>query len=95
MFPKIVGMQAKNGRPNTKIRETVKNPNGQAMGEGNGTVNQDLEIIGTEQLTVPAGTFQTIKVSVEATTWFAKNIGMVKSETKGMGMPGVAVTELL
>lgn len=98
------------------IKETIKGPDGQTPnGEGSGTVNQSGEVIEAEQVTVPAGTFQTMKVKVkttldltvkvsgmsiptktniDTTAWFAKDVGMVKSET-GLGGLGVATTELL
>ena len=97
------------------IKETLKNPNGSPLGGGDGTVSQASEVIGSEEVKVAAGTFQTIKVKnqttlnitvkvggmsvptktvVETTAWFAKDVGMVKSETNMGGMGG-ATTELI
>lgn len=99
-----------------EIKEMIKNPDGQAGNvDANGTINQNGEIIGSEEVTVPAGTFQTMKVKVrmtldltvkigamtmptktnlETTSWFAKDVGMVKSQTS-MGGIDSATTELL
>ena len=97
------------------IKETLKNPTGSTIGGGDGTVSQASEVVGSEEVKVAAGTFQTIKVKnqttlnltvkvggmsvptktvVETTAWFAKDVGMVKSETN-MGGLGGATTELL
>jgi hypothetical protein len=100
---------------NYEIKETIKNPNGQQIGEGNGKVTQNSEVIGEEQITVPAGNFQTLKIRnkttldltvkvsgmsvptktlVETTAWFAKDVGMVKSESR-LGGIATATTELV
>lgn len=108
-------IQGGNWTTNYEIKETIKNPNGQQIGEGNGKVAQNSEVIGEEQITVPAGSFQTLKVRnnttldltvkvngmsvptktlVETTAWFAKDVGMVKSESR-LGGIATATTELL
>lgn len=77
-----------------------------------GTIAMNSEIVGTESVTVPAGTFQAFKVSMtmsqklnmnmmgrdipmdmsfKTTSWFAKDVGMVKAQTEEMG----ATTELV
>ncbi len=47
------------------VKETIKDSKGQEMGSGDGTVHQTAEIIGAEEITVPAGTFQTFKVKIK------------------------------
>ncbi|MFN7929755.1 MAG: hypothetical protein U0Y68_17785 [Blastocatellia bacterium] len=77
-----------------------------------GAIAMDSEIVGSESVTVPAGTFQTFKVvmvmnqklnlqmngrdipmnnNFKTTAWFAKGVGMVKSQTELVG----ATTELV
>lgn len=43
------------------IKETIQMPNSQMRPEGDGTVKGDGEILGEEQVTVPAGTYQATK----------------------------------
>lgn len=98
-----------------EVTQSIRNPNGQETAEAAGTIKQDMEITGAEDVTTPAGTFQTLKVqiktlldlkvnvkgvsvptkvSLETTSWFAKDVGMVKSQTS-MGKADIATTELL
>lgn len=102
---------------NTKyeINESVTDPKGNQVGEGYGTVIQNAEIIGNEEITTSAGTFQTSKVktkimldltvkvkgisvptktSLDSITWFAKDVGMVKSQSSMNGTE-MATVELL
>ncbi len=47
-----------------RVIETLSGPSGGEMGRGDGTVKQDGEIVGAESITVPAGTFDTIKTQM-------------------------------
>ncbi|HEY0426507.1 MAG TPA: hypothetical protein VGC76_01750 [Pyrinomonadaceae bacterium] len=97
------------------VKYTMQFPNSQMRGEGDGTVDGAGEILGEETVTVPAGTFQALKVrtvtkmnitvkvggtsmpnqfSLETLTWFAKDIGKVKS-VNTLGGTNVGSTELL
>jgi hypothetical protein len=98
------------------IKETIKNPDGKSGDVvADGKVNQNGEILGAEEVTVPAGKFQTMKVkvktvldlkvnvsgmtvptktNVETTSWFAKDVGMVKSISTISGLDSGTV-ELL
>lgn len=98
-----------------QISEKINDAKGAQIGSGEGTVNQTSEITGTEEITVPAGTFQAFKVKnqttlnltvkvkgasiptktvLETTAWFAKDVGIVKSQTN-LGGITTATTELL
>lgn len=98
-----------------QITETINDAKVSQVGSGEGTVNQTSEITGTEEITVPAGKFQTFKVKnqttlnltvkvkgasfptktvLETTAWFAKDVGIVKSQTN-LGGITTATTELL
>lgn len=98
-----------------QVAQQINAPNGQKSGESSGNINQDMEVIGEEEITTPAGKFQTFKVrnktlldmtikvqgvtapakvNVETLAWFAKDVGMVKSQVNFEGK-STAVTELL
>ncbi|MBX7171398.1 MAG: hypothetical protein K1X72_10625 [Pyrinomonadaceae bacterium] len=98
-----------------QITETITDAKGKQVGGGEGTVTQASEIVGTEEVKVPAGTFQTFKVknqttlnltikvggmsvpsktTIETTVWFAKDVGVVKSQNN-IGSIMSATTELL
>lgn len=47
-----------------RVIETLSGPGGGEMGRGDGTIKQDGEIVGSESITVPAGTFDTIKTQM-------------------------------
>jgi hypothetical protein len=48
-----------------KVKQTMKSPEGKVTGGGAGIINQSGEVLGAEEVTVPAGTFQTMKVKVK------------------------------
>lgn len=98
-----------------QVVQALNAPNGQKSGESSGNINQDMEVIGEEEITTPAGKFQTYKVrnktlldmtikvqgvtapakvNFETIAWFAKDVGMVKSQTNFEGK-STAVIELL
>jgi hypothetical protein len=56
------------------ISEDVATSGGKSVATSKGTVTQDGESIGTEEVTVPAGTFQTVKVRVTTHLDLAMNI---------------------
>jgi hypothetical protein len=47
------------------VVETLNGPDGKSMGGGDGTVKQDGEIVGSESVIVPAGSFETMKVQIK------------------------------
>ncbi|MCC7306872.1 MAG: hypothetical protein IT173_04855 [Acidobacteria bacterium] len=47
------------------VAENLKGPGGKEMGRGDGTVKQDGEIVGPDQVTVAAGTFDAIKTQMK------------------------------
>lgn len=47
------------------ITESISSKDGKPIGSSTGTVKQDGEIVGSEEITVPAGSFQTMKVSMK------------------------------
>jgi hypothetical protein len=55
-------------------------------------MTEEAQVIGTEKVVVPAGTFQAMKMVSKVadgpalktvTTWYADGVGMVKTETEG------------
>jgi hypothetical protein len=80
------------------VRKFLKNPLSQGdtwQWEGKGMMDVDIkessQVVGAEEVVVPAGKFQTMKVVVEGTQggkdvkktmWFANHIGMVKGLTE-------------
>lgn len=47
------------------VRETINGPNDAQIGSGEGKVGQNAQVIGTESVTVPAGTFDAVKVEIK------------------------------
>jgi len=62
------------------VTETLNGRDGKPMGNGDGTVQQDGEIVGSESITVPAGTFQTMKAVLKTQL-------EITIKVKGMSMP--------
>lgn len=101
-------------RSSYEIRAELAGPQG-ASGRGSGTIEITNRVAGREQITVPAGSYDALKVesemamkltvrvgqmtvpsntSVRNTTWFAENVGMVKSVSAPGDFAG-ATTELV
>jgi hypothetical protein len=97
-----------------EIRAEIVGPQG-ASGRGSGTIEITNRVTGREQVTVPAGTYDALKVEsvmamkltvrfgqmavptnadVRNTSWFAENVGMVKSVSAPGDFAG-ATTELV
>lgn len=62
------------------ISETV-NTGGKSIVASKGTVDQDGEVLGTEQVTVPAGTFQAVKIKISS------HMDLTMNVTGAKGMP--------
>jgi hypothetical protein len=62
------------------VIETMNGPDGKVMGTGDGTVQQDGEIVGLESVTVPAGSFQAMKAVLKTEL-------EITIKMKGMSMP--------
>ena len=63
-----------------RVTETLNGPDGKQMGGGEGTVTQDGAIIGSESVTVPAGTFEAMKTELKTTVDITVTM-------KGMSIP--------
>jgi len=62
------------------VTESLNAPDGKEMGGGDGIVTQNGEIVGSESITVPAGTFDTIKAVLKTDVDITVTI-------KGMSIP--------
>lgn len=101
-------------RSSYEIRAEIAGPQGPG-GRGSGTIEITNRVVGREQVTVPAGTYDALKVestmamkltvrvgqmtvptntSARNTSWFAENVGMVKSVSAPGDFPG-STTELV
>lgn len=63
-----------------QISQTMSEEKGEELGRSEGTVKQSSEIVGAEEITVPAGTFQTFKVKNQTTLDLTVKV-------KGMSIP--------
>ncbi|MBS1798126.1 MAG: hypothetical protein JSS81_30210 [Acidobacteria bacterium] len=64
------------------IRETLIDKNGKQTGTGEGKVEQQAEIVGEEEVTVPAGKFQTMKVRIVTRLDLTVKVGGMSVPTK-------------
>jgi len=64
------------------VIETLNGPDGKQIGGGDGTVKQDAEIVGSESVTVPAGTFDTMKAVIRTELEITINVKGISSPVK-------------
>jgi len=64
------------------VIETLNGPDGKQIGGGDGTVKQDAEIVGSESVTVPAGTFDTMKAVIKTELEITINVKGISSPVK-------------